>query len=49
MRIKRKKVRKFSVNKKIDLKDAGKIYLESNEQVTFIHNKKQEYDLCKKE
>ena len=50
MKIKKnKKIRKFSINNKINLKDVGKIYLKTNEQVTFIHSKKQEYDLCKKD
>lgn len=47
--IKNKPPRKFKPNKRIVLKDCGKIYLESNEQVTFVTKKKQEYDVCKKD
>ncbi len=43
-----KKVRKFVVGiKKTILKDLGKIYLNSNEQLTFI-KKKSEFDIVKK-
>jgi hypothetical protein len=47
--IKNKPPRKFKPNKSIVLKDCGKIYLEPNEQVTFVTKKKQEYDVCKKD
>lgn len=47
--IKNKPPRKFKANKSIILKDCGKIYLEPNEQVTFVTKKKQEYDVCKKD
>ena len=47
--IKKKKPRKFSPSKNITIKDCAKIYLNSNEQVTFITKKKQEYDVCKKD
>ena len=46
--IKNKPPRKFKLNKSIVLKDCGKIYLEPNEQVTFVTKKKKEYDVCKK-
>ena len=43
-----KKVRKFKVGlSKIILKDLGKIYLNKNEQVTFVR-KKSEFDIVKK-
>ena len=49
MRInKKKKPRKFLINKKIKLKDMGYILLKNDEQITFIHGKNQEYDVCKK-
>ena len=49
MRInKKKKPRKFLINKKIQLKDMGNILLKNDEQITFIHGKNQEYDVCKK-
>ena len=43
--------RKFKPSpiKNIILKDCAKIYLKSNEQVTFVTDKKQEYDVCKKD
>lgn len=47
--IKKKKPRKFYPNEKIMIKDCGKIYLNDDEQVTFINKNKQEYDVCKKE
>ena len=37
--IKNKPPRKFKPNKSIVLKDCGKIYLEPNEQVTFVTKK----------
>ena len=43
-----KKVRKFKVGiKETTLKDFGKIYLNNNEQLTFI-KKKSEFDIVKK-
>ena len=43
-----KKSRKFKVGiKKTILKDLGKVYLNNNEQLTFI-NKKSEFDFVKK-
>ena len=43
-----KKPRKFNVGiKKVTLKDFGEIYLNNNDQVTFI-NKKSEFDVVKK-
>ena len=43
-----KKSRKFKVGiKKTILKDMGKVYLNNNEQLTFI-NKKSEFDFVKK-
>ena len=47
--LKKKVPRKFSVgnNKKVILKDFGKIYLNSNEQLTFVKNKS-EFDIVKK-
>ena len=50
MRIKiNKKPRKFIVGlKKTILKDLGKIYLNNNEQLTFIR-KKSQYDIVKKD
>lgn len=47
--IKKKPPRKFKPSKNIIIKDCAKIYLNSNEQVTFLTKKKQEYDVCKKE
>ncbi len=49
MKIKKNKIaRKFKVGiTKITLKDLGKIYLNKNEQVTFIR-KKSEFDIVKK-
>ena len=47
--IKKKPPRKFRPSKNIIIKDCAKIYLNSNEQVTFLTKKKQEYDVCKKE
>tara|TARA_B100001540_G_C15611307_1_gene553200 strand:+ start:325 stop:660 length:336 start_codon:yes stop_codon:yes gene_type:complete len=46
--IKKKPPRKFKPSKNITIKDCAKIYLNSNEQVTFLTKKKQEYDVCKK-
>lgn len=46
--IKKKKSRKFKVNNRIFLKDCGKIYLNSDEQVTFVRNKS-EYEIVKKD
>ena len=46
--IKKKPPRKFKPSKNIIIKDCAKIYLNSNEQVTFLTKKKQEYDVCKK-
>ena len=43
-----KKTRKFNVGiGKITLKDLGKIYLNKNEQITFVR-KKSEFDIVKK-
>lgn len=43
-----KKIRKFKVGiKKTILKDIGQIYLNNNEQLTFL-KKKSEYDIVKK-
>ena len=47
--IKKKPARKFKPSKNIIIKDCAKIYLNSNEQVTFLTKKKQEYDVCKKD
>ena len=47
--IKKKPPRKFKPSKNIIIKDCAKIYLNSNEQVTFLTKKKQEYDVCKKD
>ena len=47
--IKKKPPRKFKPSKNIIIKDCANIYLNSNEQVTFLTKKKQEYDVCKKE
>ena len=43
--------RKFTVgkNKQIVLEDHGSIYLEPNEQVTFMTANNAEYDVCRKE
>ena len=43
--------REFGVGKdqKIILKDMGNIYLDLNEQITFMTLDKQEYDVCRKE
>jgi len=46
--IKKKTIRKFSVGKRnLVLKDCGQIYLNDNEQVTFV-KKKSEFDIVKK-
>ena len=37
------------IDQAITLKDMGHIYLEPNEQITFITPEKQEYDICRKE
>jgi hypothetical protein len=48
MKIKlKKKFRKYKVGN-ITINDCGNIFLKNNEQLTFIHNKSQEYDVCKK-
>tara|TARA_Y100001970_G_C14135961_1_gene804282 strand:- start:440 stop:775 length:336 start_codon:yes stop_codon:yes gene_type:complete len=47
--LKKKPPRKFYVGNNIELKDCAKIYLNPNEQVTFLTTKKQEYDVCKKD
>ncbi len=47
--IKKKPPRKFKPSKNITIKDCAKIYLNPNEQVTFLTKKKQEFDVCKKE
>ncbi len=41
--------RKFKPSKNITIKDCARIYLNQNEQVTFLTKKKQEYDICKKD
>ena len=51
MKIKLKKYpRKFLVGNKTKfyIKDMGKIYLEPDEQLTFITEKKKQYDVCRK-
>jgi len=51
MKIKLKKYpRKFLVGNKTTfyIKDMGKIYLEPDEQLTFITEKKKQYDVCRK-
>ena len=47
--LKKKPPRRFYVGKNIQLKDCAKIYLNPNEQVTFLTKTKQEYDVCKKD
>ena len=47
--VRNKKPRKFNPSKNITIKDCAKIYLKSNEQVTFLTKTKQEYDVCKKD
>lgn len=50
MRIyKKRKIRKFYGSKfsKIKIKDCANIFLNSNEQVSFVINKKSKYDLTK--
>lgn len=46
----RKKPRQFSVgkNNKIKINDFGKIYLENNEQLTFITENNSKYDVTRK-
>lgn len=48
---KKKKPRIFLVSKKnkIFLKDVGKIYLNNNENLTFITENKKKHEICKKD
>tara|TARA_B110000881_G_C18351448_1_gene401674 strand:- start:2 stop:343 length:342 start_codon:yes stop_codon:yes gene_type:complete len=48
--LKKKKPRIFLVSKKnkIFLKDVGKIFLEDDENLTFVTKNKKNYDICKK-
>lgn len=47
----KKPPREFKVgnDQKIIIQDMGDVYLDSDEQLTFITEDKKEYDLCKKE
>lgn len=45
---KKKKPRKYHAGNNVFIKDCGKILLNSDEQITFITKKKNQYDLAKK-